>query len=61
MLNLASEYVDTKNVKHNVEHIILPEKDYISKERILEELLSVLAKKSKRDLLSHNNSIDRKE
>ena len=48
MLNLASEYVDTKNVKHNVEHIILPEKDYISKERVLEELFLALAKKSKK-------------
>lgn len=46
MLNLASEYVDTKNIKHNVEHIILPEKDYASKERVLEELFLALTKKS---------------
>lgn len=57
MLNLASEYVDTKNVKHNVEHIILPEKDYISKERVLEELFLALAKNPKKHRILYDNSI----
>lgn len=51
MIKLASEYVDIKNNKHNVEHIIMPENDNISKERILEEIMSALTKKSKKHYL----------
>ncbi|MGN1107196.1 MAG: hypothetical protein ACI4RH_11130 [Huintestinicola sp.] len=48
MIKLANEYVDIKNIKHNVEHIILPEKDNISKDRILEEILLALVRKPKK-------------
>lgn len=45
MPKLANEYTDIGNVRHKVEHTVLPENDDYSRERILEELILALTKK----------------
>jgi len=47
MTNLKNEYIDAKDVKHKVEHIIMPTYDKNSKERVIEELFSVLTRPDK--------------
>ncbi len=42
MANLAKEYTDQKNIRHNVEHLILSSDKKNSKEQIFEELLHAL-------------------
>jgi len=46
MADLKREYTDIKNVKHNVEHIVLSN-DKNSKEQMIEEIFYVLAKTNK--------------
>lgn len=50
MANLTKEYTDIKNVKHNVEHLILSSHKEIGKEKIVEELLHVLTGPRKHSL-----------
>lgn len=47
MLKLKSEYTDVNNVKHNVQHTVLHEKEADVKARILEDLLNALTSKHK--------------
>lgn len=47
MANLKSEYLDIKDIKHKVEHLIMSSDDKNSKERIIEELFSALARSSR--------------
>lgn len=47
MAVLAKEYVDTKDVKHKVEHLVLSADDKNSREQLLEELFRVLTKPRK--------------
>lgn len=48
MANLRTEYTDTKDVKHSVEHLTVTEGDKKAREQILEELLIALTRKDKR-------------
>lgn len=47
MTNLMKEYTDIKNVKHKVEHLVLPADDTDSKEQILKELFHALTRSHK--------------
>lgn len=47
MVKLTTEYTDTKNVRHKVEHILPTGNDESAKERIAEELCSIFAKSTK--------------
>lgn len=47
MTNLSKEYVDIKNVKHKVEHLIVSTETKNSKERIIEELFNALTRASR--------------
>lgn len=44
MADLKREYTDIKNIKHNVEHIIISTNDENSKEQIVEQLFYTLTK-----------------
>lgn len=44
MAILATEYTDVKNIKHKVEHSTASAKEGENRERIMEELFSVLTK-----------------
>ena len=44
MAQLQTEYTDVKDVKHQVEHIIVPENDKKTREQLMEELYSALAR-----------------
>lgn len=44
MAILATEYTDVNSIKHKVEHSIASAKEVENRERIMEELLSVLTK-----------------
>lgn len=44
MADLKNEYIDTNNIKHKVEHIVVSAYDKNSKERITEELFNALTK-----------------
>lgn len=44
MDNLRAEYIDIRDVKHNVEHFTLSADDKNSRERIVEELLNALTR-----------------
>lgn len=46
MADLKREYTDIKNVKHNVEHIVLSH-DKNNKKQMIEEIFYVLAKTNK--------------
>lgn len=46
MANLKSEYIDIKDIKHNVVHLI-SDGDKNSRERIIEELFNVLTRPSR--------------
>ena len=43
-----TEYTDVKDVRHKVEHIIVPAEDKNSKELIIEEILQALTRPNKR-------------
>ena len=45
MADLIKEYIDTKDIRHKVEHQVLPTDDRRSKEQIIEELFSVLTRR----------------
>lgn len=45
MAELITEYIDAKNIKHAVQHITVPSEDNYEKERLTEELYSVLSRK----------------
>ena len=47
MADLKREYTDIKNIKHNVEHIVLSN-DKNNREQIVEEIFCILAKPSRR-------------
>lgn len=47
MAKLATEYTDIKDIRHQVEHIVLPCADESRKERITEELCNILSKPKK--------------
>ena len=44
MAQLKTEYTDVKDVKHRVEHVVVPESDATSRERLVEELYSALTR-----------------
>lgn len=48
MTKNMNEYVDIKNIRHTVNHLILPSDDQVYKEKILEEIRDVLIKKKKK-------------
>lgn len=47
MTKNLNEYIDIKNVRHTVKHLILPNEDQVYKEKILEEIRDVLMKQKK--------------
>ena len=47
MAELVSEYTDTKNIRHSVEHFTLPIEDNAGRERIIDDILSALQRKRK--------------
>ena len=49
MQNLKKEYTDIKNITHRVQHTVLNEKDTITKEKIIQDLLHALTAKHKRN------------
>ena len=48
MANLKTEYIDVKDKKHQVEHLIVSDDEKDNRERIVEELLHALTKTGKR-------------
>jgi len=48
MADLKCEYTDIKNVKHQVEHQLIPSDSKDSREQIMEELLTALTRAGKR-------------
>ena len=46
MAELISEYVDTKHIRHSVEHITLPADD-AGRERMIDDILNALRRKHK--------------
>ena len=44
MVELISEYIDTKHIRHSVEHITLSADD-AGRERVIDDILNVLQKK----------------
>lgn len=44
---LATEYIDIMDVRHRVEHLVVPADDRHSREQILEELFLILVKPKK--------------
>ena len=47
MANLTKEYIDIKNIKHNVEHSILSTDKKNNREQIIEELFQALTRPRK--------------
>ena len=47
MAKLISEYIDIKNVSHNVEHLTLPAAKEADRGRIMDELIYALTKTSR--------------
>ena len=47
MIINRNEYVDLKNVRHTVKHLILSSSDQASKTQILEEIRDILKKQKK--------------
>ncbi len=45
MAELITEYIDAKNIAHTVQHITVPSEDSYEKERLAEELYSILSGK----------------
>ena len=43
MAQLQTEYTDVKDVKHQVEHVIVSENDKKTREQLMEELFTALA------------------
>ena len=50
MANLKTEYIDARDVKHDVEHLTVAEDGNPNREQLLEELYTALAKSDKRIL-----------
>ena len=48
MTKNKNEYTDIKNIRHTVNHIILPSDDRSYKEKLLEEIRDVLIKQKKK-------------
>ena len=48
MSKLITEYTDTKDVKHQVEHTTVAEDNQKNREQLLDELVNALDKKDKR-------------
>lgn len=49
MADLKCEYIDVRNVKHRVEHLVVTSADdKANRERIVEEVLQVLTRPGKR-------------
>ena len=48
MAQLKMEYTDVKDVKHQVEHVVVTENDKKSREQLMEELYSALARNDSR-------------
>lgn len=48
MPKLKTEYTDRKNVKHQVEHILIADENKKNDEQILDELIKALERKEKR-------------
>ena len=46
MTELIYEYIDTKHIRHSVEHIILPADD-AGRERIIDDIRNALLRKRK--------------
>ncbi len=49
MAELKTEYTDTRDRTHKVEHILVPPGDKTDRERIVDELFQALAGTGKRD------------
>lgn len=47
MSDLPNEYTDTKGIRHEVKHLIVPAEDKNSKDRIIEELFRLLESSEK--------------
>lgn len=47
MANLVQEYMDIKNVKHKVEHLVISMDEKGNRERIIEEVFQALTRPSK--------------
>lgn len=47
MATLTKEYTDIKDIRHNVEHLLVPTNDKRRREQILDELLHALIKPKK--------------
>lgn len=45
MADLTKEYIDTKDIRHKVEHKVVSTDERRSKEQIIEELFAVLTKR----------------
>jgi hypothetical protein len=45
MADLTKEYIDTKDIRHKVEHQVVSTDERRSKEQIIEELFAVLTKR----------------
>lgn len=43
MAQLQTEYTDVKDVKHQVEHVIVAENDKKTREQLMEELFTALS------------------
>lgn len=48
MTKTKNEYIDVKNIRHTVKHLILTSADTASKEQILEEIRDILLKNNKK-------------
>ena len=48
MAQLQTEYTDVKDVKHQVEHVIVLETDKKTREQLMEELYSALTRNNNR-------------
>ena len=48
MANLKTEYVDVKDKKHQIEHLIVSDEEKNNKKQVVEELFHALTRPSKR-------------
>ncbi len=44
MATLTKEYTDIKDIRHNVEHLVMPDDDKRHRDQLLDELFHVLIK-----------------
>lgn len=47
MTSLKKEYIDTKNIKHKVEHTLASDETRNSREQIVEELFNALTRSTR--------------